>query len=68
MNANLVEVEVNWDIAEQQSLIFGMSYEERQEQGEYFATGFTLEQLHGKLSDLDNIDNIDNFPRLDSEN
>jgi len=63
VNAKLVEAEINWQIAQQQSFIFGASIEERQEQGDYFATGFTKSNLY---QPADNLPDVDYFPRLDS--
>ncbi|PKG84681.1 hypothetical protein CXF85_07925 [Colwellia sp. 75C3] len=63
VNAKLVEGEINWQIAQQQSLIFGASIEERQEQGDFFATGFTKSNLYQPADDLPDVDY---FPRSDS--
>jgi len=63
VNAKLVEGEITWQIAQQQSFIFGASIEERQEQGDYFATGFTKSNLYQPADDLPDVDY---FPRLDS--
>ncbi|WP_198559800.1 TonB-dependent receptor plug domain-containing protein [Colwellia sp. 12G3] len=63
VNAQLVEGEINWHIADQQSLIFGASIEERQEQGDYFATGFNQSNLSQPPYDLPSVDY---FPRTDS--
>jgi len=63
VNAKLVEAEINWQIAQQQSVIFGASIEERQEQGDYFATGFTKNNLYQPQN---NLTDVDFFPREDS--
>jgi len=63
VNAKLIEGELNWQIAQQQSLILGASIEERQEQGDYFATGFTIDRLY---SDATNLPSVEYFPRKDS--
>jgi outer membrane receptor for ferrienterochelin and colicins len=56
VNARLLEGEINWQLGEQQSLIFGASIEERQEQGGYFATGFTESNLYQSADDLSDVD------------
>lgn len=53
VNAKLLEGEVNWQMGEQESLILGLSYELRQEQGDYFATGYTKTQLHQSVKQFD---------------
>ncbi len=63
VNAKLVEGELNWQIAQQQSLILGASIEERQEQGDYFATGFTADNLY---SGVDSLQSVEYFPRKNS--
>lgn len=63
VNAKLVEGEINWQIGQQKSLIFGASIEERQEQGDYFATGFTNSNLYQPADDLTDVSY---FPRSDS--
>ena len=63
VNAQLLEGELNWQIAQQQSLILGASYEERQEQGDYFATGFTESNLH---MSPEHLEDVGYFPRPDS--
>jgi len=63
VNAKLVEAELNWQIAQQQSLIVGASLEERQEQGDYFATGFTADNLYSGVA---NLQSVQYFPRQNS--
>ncbi len=63
VNARLVEAELNWQITQQQSLIVGASIEERQEQGDYFATGFTAENLYEGVT---NLQKVEYFPRQKS--
>jgi len=63
VNAKLVEAELTWQIAQQQSFIIGASIEERQEKGDYIATGLTEPNLY---FDPDNLHTIDYFPRQNS--
>lgn len=63
VNAMLIEGELNWSIAEQQSFILGASFEERRELGDYFATGFT--SPHIPLNGA-KLQGVEYFPRQDS--
>jgi len=64
VNAKLMEAELNWQIAHQQSFIVGASIDQRQEQGDFFATGFTIDNLQDVQSKLTDVEY---FPRSNSD-